>query len=283
MCIRDSGHSMNISFDKQISSLEREILLKSVEIHDSGDDFQFELNKFFSQKEIIAIAPRCIRCNMCVDQCPVDAIEPANIFKIAKITHDCVKCEICVQTCPVSAIKLIDNKVSYNHDEGDEAIEYNLASISRPHRVVRMNDISIDYSDLANYDNCAKFCPTDAFTLEFKSYFEELGIDVDIELEDDVLYPVINKKLCIGCGACVQFCENDSVKLDRTIGPIVHTKNLEINQDECVNCYLCEENCPVEAIWLDEEKVVLNNDKCIRCINCTSHCPVGALNFVEID
>lgn len=274
---------MNISFDKQISSLEREILLKSVEIHDSGDDFQFELNKFFSQKEIIAIAPRCIRCNMCVDQCPVDAIEPANIFKIAKITHDCVKCEICVQTCPVSAIKLIDNKVSYNHDEGDEAIEYNLASISRPHRVVRMNDISIDYSDLANYDNCAKFCPTDAFILEFKSYFEELGIDVDIELEDDVLYPVINKKLCIGCGACVQFCENDSVKLDRTIGPIVHTKNLEINQDECVNCYLCEENCPVEAIWLDEEKVVLNNDKCIRCINCTSHCPVGALNFVEID
>lgn len=274
---------MNISFDKQISSLEREILLKSVEIHDSGDDFQFELNKFFSQKEIIAIAPRCIRCNMCVDQCPVDAIEPANIFKIAKITHDCVKCEICVQTCPVSAIKLIDNKVSYNHDEGDEAIEYNLASISRPHRVVRMNDISIDYSDLANYDNCAKFCPTDAFTLEFKSYFEELGIDVDIELEDDVLYPVINKKLCVGCGACVQFCENDSVKLDRTIGPIVHTKNLEINQDECVNCYLCEENCPVEAIWLDEEKVVLNNDKCIRCINCTSHCPVGALNFVEID
>lgn len=274
---------MNISFDKQISSLEREILLKSVEIHDSGDDFQFELNKFFSQKEIIAIAPRCIRCNMCVDQCPVDAIEPANIFKIAKITPDCVKCEICVQTCPVSAIKLIDNKVSYNHDEGDEAIEYNLASISRPHRVVRMNDISIDYSDLANYDNCAKFCPTDAFTLEFKSYFEELGIDVDIELEDDVLYPVINKKLCIGCGACVQFCENDSVKLDRTIGPIVHTKNLEINQDECVNCYLCEENCPVEAIWLDEEKVVLNNDKCIRCINCTSHCPVGALNFVKID
>lgn len=274
---------MNISFDKQISSLEREILLKSVEIHDSGDDFQFELNKFFSQKEIIAIAPRCIRCNMCVDQCPVDAIEPANIFKIAKITPDCVKCEICVQTCPVSAIKLIDNKVSYNHDEGDEAIEYNLASISRPHRVVRMNDIFIDYSDLANYDNCAKFCPTDAFTLEFKSYFEELGIDVDIELENDVLYPVINKKLCIGCGACVQFCENDSVKLDRTIGPIVHTKNLEINQDECVNCYLCEENCPVEAIWLDEEEVVLNNDKCIRCINCTSHCPVGALNFVEID
>ncbi len=44
---------MNISFDKQISSLEREILLKSVEIHDSGDDFQFELNKFFLKKSLL--------------------------------------------------------------------------------------------------------------------------------------------------------------------------------------------------------------------------------------
>ncbi len=274
---------MNVSFDKQIKSLEREILLKSVEIHDSDDDFQFELNNFFSQEEIIAIAPRCVRCNMCVDQCPVDAIEPANIFKIAKITQSCVKCEICVQTCPVSAIKLIDNKVAYDSQEGDTAIEYNLASISRPHRVVRMNDISIDYSNLCNYENCAKFCPTNAFTLEFKSYFEDLNIDTSIELEDDTLYPAINEKLCIGCGACVQFCENDSIKLDRTLGPVVHTKNLQINQDICVSCYLCEENCPVEAIWLDDEKVVLNDDKCIRCINCTSHCPVGALNFVGID
>ena len=274
------GNSMDVSFDKQIKSLEREILLKSVEIHDNGDDFQFELNNFASQEEIIAIAPRCIRCNMCVDQCPVDAIEPANIFKIAKITQQCVKCEICVQTCPVSAIKLIDNKVSYDSGEGDTAIEYNLASINRPHRVVRMNDISIDYSNLGNYDNCAKFCPTKAFTLEFKSYFEDLNID--IELEDDILYPVINEKLCIGCGSCVQFCENDSIKLDRTIGPVVHTKNLQVNSDVCVSCYLCEENCPVEAICLEDDKVVLNDDKCIRCINCTSHCPVGALNFVNI-
>ena len=274
------GNSMDVSFDKQIKSLEREILLKSVEIHDSGDDFQFELNNFASQEEIIAIAPRCIRCNMCVDQCPVDAIEPANIFKIAKITQQCVKCEICVQTCPVSAIKLIDNKVSYDSEEGDTAIEYNLASINRPHRVVRMNDISIDYSNLGNYDNCAKFCPTKAFTLEFKSYFEDLNIG--IELEDDILYPAIDEKLCIGCGACVQFCENDSIKLNRTIGPVVHTKNLQVNSDVCVSCYLCEENCPVEAICLEDDKVVLNDDKCIRCINCTSHCPVGALNFVNI-
>ncbi len=274
---------MDVSFDKKMSGLEREILLKSVEIHDSGDDFQFELKEFYSQKEIIAISPRCIRCNMCVDQCPVNAIEPANIFKIAKINFDCVKCEICVQTCPVSAIKLIDNNVSFNSEEGDESIEYNLSSITRPHRIVRMNSINIDYSNLTDYDNCVRFCPTNAFTLEFKSYFEDLNIDTGVELEDDILYPAINKKLCIGCGACVQFCENDSIKLDRTIGPLVHTKNIKINQDICVNCYLCEENCPVGAIWLDDEKVVLDNDKCVRCINCTSHCPVGALNFDYID
>ena len=105
---------MNISFDKQIGSLEREILLKSVEIHDSGDDFQFELNKFFSQEEIIAIAPRCIRCNMCVDQCPVDAIE-LQMKKPVWIKNECVMCLRYLHLCPNFAIQY-DNRTK-NHGQ----------------------------------------------------------------------------------------------------------------------------------------------------------------------
>ena len=37
---------MNVSFIKQIKDLEREVLLKSVELDDDGDDFQFELDDF---------------------------------------------------------------------------------------------------------------------------------------------------------------------------------------------------------------------------------------------
>ena len=127
---------MNVSFIKQMKVLEQEVLLKSVELDDDGDDFQFELENFDAEGEIIAVAPRCVRCNTCVSECPVNAIEPANIFRMAKITDKCVKCEICVQTCPVSAIKLISNSVVYDNEDEREVIEYNqcqLSSQGSPH------------------------------------------------------------------------------------------------------------------------------------------------------
>ncbi|MBQ6098641.1 MAG: 4Fe-4S binding protein [Methanobrevibacter sp.] len=275
---------MNVSFIKQMKNLEREVLLKSVELDDDGDDFQFELDDFSTSEEIIAIAPRCVRCNTCVGECPVNAIEPANIFRLAKITDKCVKCEICVQTCPVAAIKLIDNSVIYDNEGEEGVIDYNLGNVSCSHRVVRMNSISIDYTVDNNWDDCANLCPTNAFTLEFKEFFDKKGLDLGIDLIDDELYPHINENMCIGCGACVEISLNDNaVELDRYIGPIVHSRNLDINHEACVNCYLCEENCPTAAIELIDGEVVWDNDKCIRCVECTNHCPVGALKRVEIE
>ena len=275
---------MNVSFIKQMKNLEREVLLKSVELDDDGEDFQFELNEFSVNEEIIAVAPKCVRCNTCVESCPVNAIEPANIFRIAKITDKCVKCEICVQTCPISAIKLIDNSVVYDSEDESDVIEYNLSNVRSPHRVVRMNSISIDYSIDNNWDDCANLCPTNAFTMEFKEFFENLDMDLGIELIENELYPYINEKMCIGCGACAEISLNsNAIELDRYLGPIVHGRKIDINHESCVNCFLCEENCPTGAIELIDGKVVLDNDKCIRCVECTHHCPVGALKRIEIE
>lgn len=275
---------MNVSFIKQMKDLEREVLLKSVELDDDGEDFHFELKEFSAEDEIIAIAPRCVRCNTCVGECPVNAIEPANIFRIAKITDKCVKCEVCLQTCPVSAIKLINNSIVHDNDNEDDVIEYKLSNVSTHHRVVRMNNISVDYSVDNNWADCAKLCPTNAFTLEFKEFFESNDIDCGIDLIEDELYPHINEKMCIGCGACVEISLNDfAVELDRYIGPIIHSRFIEVNHDLCVNCFLCEENCPTGAIELVDGEVVLDDDKCIRCIECTNHCPVMALRRVVIE
>lgn len=278
------GNNMNVSFIKQMKNLEREVLLKSVELDDDGDDFQFELEEFETEEEIIAVAPKCVRCNTCVGTCPVNAIDSANIFRIAKITDKCVKCEICVQTCPVAAIKLIKNVVVYNTEGEDDFMEYNLNNVRSHHRVIRMNSIDIDYSCDNNWQDCADLCPTNAFTLEFKELFEKKEFNPGIDLNEDTLYPYINKKLCIGCGACVEISKEDNaITLDRIMGPIVHSRKIEINHDSCVNCFLCEENCPVGAIQLIDGEVVLDNDECIRCVECTKHCPVGALKRVEIE
>ena len=70
---------MNVSFIKQMKNLEREVLLKSVELDDDGDDFEFELDNFSTEQEIIAVAPKCVRCNTCVGQCPVNEIGRAHV------------------------------------------------------------------------------------------------------------------------------------------------------------------------------------------------------------
>ena len=275
---------MDVSFIKQMKNLEREVLLKSVELDDDGDDFQFELDDFSAEEEIIAVAPKCVRCNTCVRECPVGAIEPANIFRIAKISDKCVKCEICVQTCPISAIKLIKNSVIYDNDDENDVIKYKVSNVRLRHRVVRMNNISIDYAVENNWDDCANLCPTKAFSLEFKEFFEKNGIDLKVKFNDDTLYPHINEKMCIGCGACVEISMNkEAIDLDRYIGPAIHSRNLEVNQDLCVNCFLCEENCPTKAIELVGGEVVLSDEDCIRCVECTHHCPVGALQLVDKD
>ncbi len=272
---------MDISFDKEMKSLEHDVYLKSVDLEDNTDDFKFELGDFQSEVELIAIGPDCVRCNLCAEVCPVNAIDEASIFKIAKIRQDdCVKCEICVQTCPITCIKIIKNIVEFDTEESED-VKYYLTERVIPHRIIRMDDISINYHACNVEGDVPSFCPTGAYTLEFKEYFEDNNIEVDVELDEDTLYPVINKKLCIGCGACVVTSIGDFVNLERYVGPLIYNKNLEINQDICVNCYLCEENCPTESIRLENGEVVLDDDKCIRCIECTSRCPVGALKLVK--
>lgn len=265
---------MKVSFKKEKKTLEEEVFLKSVDL-DDDEDFNFDLDSFESNGNIIAISPKCVRCNLCYEECPVGAIESSNAFKIAKITDNCVKCEICVQTCPVSAIKIIENKAIYVEDGG---LEYFVSHVSRSHRIIRMEDISVDLVKCGDCGApCTQFCPTGAISPKFKEDF-----NTEIVLKDDVLYPFINKDLCIGCGSCVNICGIGSITLNRMIGPIIYDKQLQINQDTCVNCFLCEENCPVNAIKLVDGNVVLDNDSCIRCELCSYHCPVSALKLVDV-
>ncbi|MDC7219473.1 MAG: EFR1 family ferrodoxin [Spirochaetales bacterium] len=49
--------------------------------------------------------------------------------------------------------------------------------------------------------------------------------------------------------------------------------------DDCINCLICEKNCPVSAISHDERKVSLDHGRCICCMRCAANCPKGAILF----
>ena len=50
--------------------------------------------------------------------------------------------------------------------------------------------------------------------------------------------------------------------------------------DECVSCGTCVEECPEEAISLDDEEIaVVNKEKCTECKTCVEACPSEAISM----
>lgn len=52
--------------------------------------------------------------------------------------------------------------------------------------------------------------------------------------------PTVNKKRCIGCGACMRVCPMHTIE--------VTDKKAHIHADACIKCYCCQEFCPEKVI-----------------------------------
>jgi len=51
-----------------------------------------------------------------------------------------------------------------------------------------------------------------------------------------------------------------------------------VNQDMCVGCGVCVNDCPVGAIALEQDtKAVIDEENCIRCGRCHEICPRDAV------
>ena len=56
--------------------------------------------------------------------------------------------------------------------------------------------------------------------------------------------PRIDKKKCVGCGACVAVCPNNVLEVIKGKATVVKPK-------DCIECRACEGACGVEAIRFD--------------------------------
>ena len=52
----------------------------------------------------------------------------------------------------------------------------------------------------------------------------------------------------------------------------------KINNDECLGCGACVDQCPVGAISQGDSQYVIDADACISCGTCAGVCPTGAIN-----
>ncbi|XRO75326.1 4Fe-4S binding protein [Methanocaldococcus sp. 28A] len=203
---------------------------------------------------------KCVRCNLCYKECPVEAIEKAKIKKPVKIIHDkCVKCEICAQTCPVGAIYVIKGEAEIKSNE----VHYTIKEKTIPHRKIRLKNYELDKDKCIKCGICARYCPTNAIKVVIRK-----SIDVNLDL-------------CMGCGACAEVCPKKCIKVESEIGDVIKTKDIEVNRDLCVGCLVCVEVCPVSAIEQDGDKVNINKNVCILCGRCVEVCPVNAIKMWE--
>ena len=130
----------------------------------------------------------CSACLLCVSACPNNVLRPSN--KLATFMQPEMsfergycrpECTECSQVCPTSAIRKIT-------PADKSAISIGAAVWIKENCIVNRDDVQCT--------NCEHHCPTGAITL----------INRDPDDSDSLKIPVVDKELCIGCGACEYLC-----------------------------------------------------------------------------
>ena len=57
----------------------------------------------------------------------------------------------------------------------------------------------------------------------------------------------IEEKICTGCGACVDSCPTDVIRMHASKARVTYP-------EDCQGCFLCEFDCPVDAIMVFPRK-----------------------------
>jgi len=110
---------------------------------------------------------------------------------------------------------------------------------------------------------------------------EALGILKQAETAGLVLSPGNAKEalfICACCGCCCGVLR--TVKRYPNPASLVSSAFVaQVNLDTCQGCGTCTGRCQMEAVWLDDGKVVLEPDRCIGCGLCVTTCPTDSLSL----
>ena len=105
-------------------------------------------------------------------------------------------------------------------------------------------------------------------------------------LDDDGMR-VIDQLRCTGCGACVQVCPRNIIKLvpvskkvhvmcSSTFKGVYKNKNCG-DKTPCIACGICEKVCPFKAIRIEDDLAIIDYSICVSCGLCALKCPTKAI------
>ncbi|MDP2835369.1 MAG: 4Fe-4S binding protein [Methanobacteriaceae archaeon] len=244
----------------------------------------------------------CARCEECLEVCPSTAIkyssrkrayEQFSKIKTMEIVSELLEKESEKLAKDAGRIDKVLNKilrdVAYQNEEDEFSID--VTSIIKE-KIEGFVDSGLEMSDIKEIieftspkrqitvidENCIGCgacmdqCPVRCIELEMPS-------------------PVHIGSECVYCGKCSAICpvsavelkeeyfeaENDEIILKRRkiTGP--RNGEVEVNDSICQACGVCVNNCPVDALTLENDKIGANQEICIACGECQSLCPVNSI------
>ena len=99
----------------------------------------------------------------------------------------------------------------------------------------------------------------------------------------------VDSKKCTACGKCIPACPKNLIELvsDRLkVRVLCNSKDVTrlVRRNcraGCIGCGLCQKNCPMQAITVENNLAVINYNLCITCMACVDHCPAKCIKVVK--
>lgn len=122
------------------------------------------------------------------------------------------------------------------------------------------------------YGSCVKVCSRNAVTIQN-------GI------------AVVDMDKCGGCGECAAICPKNIIKIvAKSTKYVVKCnscdKGAEMKEkcsQGCIGCKICEKNCPVDAIKVENNLAFIDYGKCIGCGICAAKCPKKIITALRVE
>ena len=91
----------------------------------------------------------------------------------------------------------------------------------------------------------------------------------------------VDRSKCVGCGACVDICPKNIVKLipeSQKLMPACSNQDkgaavMKMCKVGCIGCMKCQRECPEQAITVTNFLASIDPVKCVQCGHCAEVCP----------